>query len=54
MLLFHQVNADEFKEYQFSVDDLDEFTGFKIKIVCSGTNEALAPRFKDFRTIALA
>ena len=45
---------DQFKEYQFSVDDLDEFTGFKIKIVCSGTNEALAPRFKDFRTIALA
>ena len=47
-------NADQFKEYQFSVDDLDEFTGFKIKIVCSGTNEALAPRFKDFRTLALA
>ena len=46
--------ADQFKEYQFSVDDLDEFTGFKIKIVSSGTNEALAPRFKDFRTIALA
>ena len=30
---------DEFKEYQFSVDDLDEFTGFKFKIVMSGTNE---------------
>ena len=45
---------NEFKEYQFSVDDLDEFTGFKIKIVCSGTNEALAPRFQDFRAIALA
>ena len=38
--------------YEF--DDLEEFTGFKIKIVCSGTNEAFAPRFKDFRTIALA
>ena len=47
-------NADQFKEYQFSVDDLDEFTGFKVKIVCSGTNEALAPRFKDFRALALA
>jgi hypothetical protein len=46
--------ANEFKEYQFSVDDLDEFTGFRIKIVSSGSNEALAPRFKDFRTIALA
>ena len=47
-------NFDEFREYQFSVDDLDEFTGFKVKIVCSGTNEAFAPRFKDFRAIALA
>ena len=47
-------NLGEFKEYQFSVDDLDEFTGFKVKIVCSGTNEALAPKFKDFRAIALA
>ena len=46
--------VDQFKEYQFSADDLDEFTGFKIKIVSSGTNEALAPRFKDFRALALA
>ncbi len=30
------------------------FIGFKIKIVMSGTNEAYAPRFKDFRAIALA
>ena len=47
-------NLDEFRDYQFSVDDLSEFTGFKIKIVCSGTNEARAPKFKDFRAIALA
>ena len=46
--------ADQFKEYQFSVDDLDEFTGFKIKIVSSGTNEARPPIFKDFRAVALA
>ena len=45
---------DEFKEYQFSVDNLEEFTGYKIKIVMSGTNEAKAPAFKDLRTIALA
>ena len=44
----------EFKEYQFSVDELDQFTGFQIKIVMSGTNEARAPRFKDLRVIALA
>ena len=48
-------NAEnEFSEYQFSTDDLEPFTGFRIKIVMSGTNEAFAPRFKDFRAIALA
>jgi hypothetical protein len=45
---------NQFLEYQFSADNLDKFTGFAIKIVCSGTNEAYAPRFKDLRVIALA
>ena len=45
---------NEFKEYQFSVDNLDAFNGFSIKIVSSGTDEAYAPRFKDLRVIALA
>ena len=46
--------ANEFSEYQFSVDNLEPFIGFKIKIVMSGTDEAYAPRFQDFRAIALA
>ena len=45
---------DEFSEYQFTADDLEEFTGFKIKIVSSGTDEANPPRFKDLRALALA
>ncbi len=45
---------DEFLEYQFTVDNLEKFTGFAIKIVMSGTNESYAPRFKDLRAIALA
>ena len=45
---------NEFLEYQFSIDDLEEFDGFRIKIVVSGTNEAKAPRFQDFRAVALA
>ena len=45
---------DEFREYEFTVDNLDEFVGFQIKIVSSGTNEAFPPRFKDLRVIALA
>lgn len=47
-------NENEFIDYQFTVDKLDPFTGFVIKLVMSGTNEAKAPRFKDFRVIALA
>ena len=45
---------DEFLEYQFSAENLDQFTGFAIKIVMSGTDEAHAVKFKDLRTIALA
>ena len=43
-----------FRDYQFTADNLDEFTGFKIKIVFSGTNEAFAPKLKDLRVLALA
>ena len=44
----------EFSEYQFSVDDLEEFNGFKIKIVMTSTNESVPIHLKDFRAIALA
>ena len=46
--------SGEFVDYQFTIDDLTEFTGFQIKIVFNGTNEAEAPKFKDLRVIALA
>ena len=45
---------DNFSEYQFSVDDLEQFSGFSIKIVMSSTNECVPVRLKDFRAIALA
>jgi hypothetical protein len=44
----------EFNEYQFSVDDIDEFTGFRIKIVFSGSDEANPPKLQDLRVLALA
>ena len=47
-------NDGEFLEYQFSIDNLEPFSGFAIKIVMSSTNEAKAPEFKDLRAIALA
>ena len=46
--------SGEFVDYQFTADNLTEFTGFQIKIVFNGTNEAEAPKFKDLRVIALA
>jgi hypothetical protein len=48
------VTVDEMREYQFSIDELPPFTAYQIKIVFSGTNECLAPRMNDLRTIALA
>ena len=43
-----------FSEYQFSVDDLEQFSGFTIKVVMTSTNECVPVRIKDFRAIALA
>jgi hypothetical protein len=45
---------EEFLEYQFTADSLDQFSAFQIKIVMSSTNESFAPKFKDLRVIALA
>ena len=45
--------SNQFKEYQFTVDNLPEFTGFTIKIVMSGTNQAQPPRIKNLRAIAI-
>ncbi len=47
-------NFDKFAEYQFSVDNLEQFSGFTIKIVMISTNESYPVRLKDFRAIALA
>ena len=45
---------DEFNEYQFTADDLQQFTGFTIKIVMISTNECAPVRLKDLRVLALA
>ena len=52
--LFVRPSLDnEFLEYQFSADDLDLFTGYAIKIVMSGTNQAHPVRIKELRAIAV-
>ena len=48
-------NADgQYSEYVFSADNLDDFVGYTIKIMMSGTNQAYYPKITDLRTIALA
>jgi len=52
--LFVRPSLDnEFLEYQFTADNLDLFTGYAIKIVMSGTNQAHPVRIKELRTIAI-
>jgi hypothetical protein len=43
----------EFREYEFTADNLDLFVGYRIKIVMSGTNQAYVPRIKQLRTLAV-
>jgi len=45
--------VDQFLEYEFTAADLGDFTGYTIKIVMSGTNQADPPRFRDLRSIAI-
>ena len=45
---------NQFLEYEFSANDLGEFSGYSIKIIMSGTDQANAPIISDLRTIALA
>ena len=44
---------NQFLEYQFTADALGEFSGYQIKIVMSGTNQAYPVRIKELRTIAI-
>jgi hypothetical protein len=47
-------DARNFKEYEFSADDLPEFSGFIIKIVGRGYNTSTVPLVSALRCIAVA
>lgn len=47
-------NKDEFVDYTYEVKGIPEFQTFQVKVVLRGTNSAIPPRLRDFRTIALA
>ena len=48
------VNNEDFKEVEFDLQDLPEFTSVSIKIVMTTINSSIVPRVKDLRIIALA
>lgn len=43
-----------FREYEFTIDNLPTFRYFSIKLVGTSTNQVYPPRVKDLRVIALA
>ena len=45
---------DDFIEYEYTQDDLEEFIAFAIKIRISRNKSSEPPRLKDLRAIALA
>ncbi len=45
---------NQFREYQYTASNIGPFTGFTIKIIMSGKDQANYPRIKDLRAIALA
>ena len=48
------LTPNDYLEYQFTADNLEQFTGYVIKIVCTTTNQSKVPMFRDIRTLALA
>jgi len=49
-----EADARNFKEYEFTVNQLPEFSAFAIKIVGQSYNTAVIPMVSNFRTLALA
>lgn len=47
-----QESRNTLQDYEFSVDDLPDFTGFSIKIIMAGSNQALPPYLQTLRAIA--
>ena len=49
-----EADARNFKEYEFTADDLNEFSAFAVKIVGQGTNTCVVPMVSALRCIAIA
>ena len=49
-----EVDQRNFKEYEYTADDLPEFIGFAVKIVGQGNNTCVVPMVSALRCMALA
>ena len=49
-----ETDQRNFKEYEYTADDLPEFTGFVVKIVGQGQNSCVVPAVSALRCMALA
>ena len=47
------IKYNGFSEYKYTAENLPQFTSFTIKVIMTSKNQANAPRFKNFRAIAL-
>lgn len=46
------VGEEDFKTYEYTVNNTAPFTGVQIKIIRTGTNQAIVPKIKDLRVVA--
>ena len=44
----------QYREYGFTVEDLPQYSNYRIKLVLTSTNQVYVPRMKDLRVMALA
>ena len=47
-------NEITFKDYEFTIDNLESFRYFSIKLVGTSTNQSYPPRLRDLRVVATA
>jgi len=45
-------SSSEYQDYEYTIDNLEDFTGFSIKIIMASENQADPPYVKDLRAIA--
>ena len=51
-IVSYNENQSSYKEYKYSISNLNEFTSFAIKIVMRSSNPVFVPKIQDIRIIA--